>query len=115
MANLPNLIVTDVADLQESEIHKITKKLEETQNEKEMLKRENEVLKLMNQQLTTQLTEKTKQLDSKEKEVQQLRRELQASNEGSVLAERKQAEFNAFSGLDSVNVLKLLVNCNCSL
>ena len=44
MANLPNVIVTDVADLQESEIHKITQKLEETQNEKEMLKRENEAL-----------------------------------------------------------------------
>ena len=105
MANLPNVIVTDVDDLQESEIHKITQKLEETQNEKEMLKRENEALKLVNEQLTTQLTEKTKQLDSKEKEVEQLRRELQASDKGSVLAERQQAEFNAFSGLESVNVL----------
>ena len=105
MANLPNVIVTDVADLQESEIHKITQKLEETQNEKEMLKRNNEELKLVSQQLTTQLNEKTKQLDSKEKEVEQLRRELHASNEGRVLAERQQAEFNVFSGLDSVNVL----------
>ena len=92
------MIVTDVADLNETEIHKITQKLEETQNEKEMLKRENEALTLVNQQLTTQL-------DSKEKEVQQLRRELQASDEGRVLAERQQAKFNAFSGLDSVNVL----------
>ena len=105
MTNLPNVIITDVADLQKSEIHKITQKLEKTQNEKEMLKRENEALKLVIQQLTTHLNEKTKQLDSKEKEVQQLRRELQDSDEGRVLAERQQAEFNAFSGLDSVNVL----------
>ena len=70
-----------------------------------MLKRENEALRLVNEQLTTQLNEKTKQLDSKEKEVEQLRRELQASDERRVLAERQQAEFNAFSGLDSVNVL----------
>ena len=41
MANLANVIITDVADLQESEIHKITQKLTETQNEKEMLKQEN--------------------------------------------------------------------------
>ena len=105
MANLSNLIVIDVPDFQESEIHKITQKLEETQNEKEMLTRENKALKLVNEQLTTQLNEKTKQLDIKEKEVEQLRRELQASDEGRVLAERQQAEFNAFSGLDSVNVL----------
>ena len=105
MANLPNVIVTDVADLQKSEIHKITQKLEETQNEIEMLKRTNKALKLVNQELTTQLNEITKQLDSKEKEVQQLRRELQASDEGRVLAERQQAELNAFSGLDSVNIL----------
>ena len=105
MTNLPNVIVNDVADLQKSEIQKITQKLKETQNEKELLKRENEALKLVNQQLTTQLNKKTKQLDSKEKEIKQLRRELQASNEGRVLAERQQAEFNAFSELDSVNVL----------
>ena len=104
MANLPDVIVTDVADLQESEIHKITQKLEETQNEKEMLKRENETLKLVNEQLTTQLNEKNKQLLSTQKEVEQFRRELQDSDEGRVLAERQQAEFNAFSGLDSVNV-----------
>ena len=66
MANLPNVIVTDVADMQESQIQKITQKLEETQNEKEMLKRKNEALKLVNQQLTTQLNVKTKQLESKE-------------------------------------------------
>ena len=105
MANLPDVIVTDVADLQESEIHKITQKLEETQNEKQMLKRENEALKLVNEQLTTQLNEKTKQLESKEKEVEQLRLELQASEKGRVHAERQQAEFNVFSGLDSVNGL----------
>ena len=105
MANLPNVIVNDVADLQESEIHKITQKLEETQNEKEMHKRENEALKLVNEQLTTQLNEKTKQLDSKENEVKQMRRELQASDEGRVLADRQQAEFNAFNELDSMNVL----------
>ena len=105
MANLPNVIVTDIADLQESEIHKITQKLEETKNEKKMLKRENEALKLVNEQLTTQLNEKTKQLDSKEKEVEQLRRELQACESGRVHAERQQADFNAFSGLNSVNVL----------
>ena len=99
------MIVTDVADLQESEIQTITRKLEQTRNEKEMLKQENEALKLVNQQLTTQLNEKTKQLDSKEKEVEQLRYELQASKEGRVHAERQQAELNAFSGLDSVNVL----------
>ena len=105
MANLLNVIVIDVADLPESEIHKITQKLEKTQNEKEMVKRENEALKLVNKQLTTQLNEKTKQLGSKAKEVEQLRRELQASDEGRLLAECQQAEFNAFSGLDSVNVL----------
>ena len=105
MANLPNVIVTDVADLQESEIHKITQKLEETQNEKEMLKRENEALNLVNEQLTTQLNDKTKQLDSKEKEVEQLRLELQASKQGIVHAERQQAEFNVFSVLDPVNIL----------
>ena len=105
MANLPNVIVTDVADLQKSEIHKITQKLEKTKNEKEMLKRENEALKLVNEQLTTQLNEKTKQLNSKEKKVEKLRRELQASDEKRVLAERQQAEFNTFSKLDSVNVL----------
>ena len=105
MVNLPNVIVTVVADLQESEIHKITQKLEETQNKKEMLKRENEALKLVNQQLTTHLNEKTKQLDNNQKEVDQLRRELQASDEARVVAERQPAEFNAFSWLDSVNVL----------
>ena len=81
MANLPNVIVTNVGDLQESEIHKITQMLEKTQNEKELLKRANEALKLVNQQLTTQLNEKTKQLDSKEMKVKQLRRELKASEE----------------------------------
>ena len=105
MANLPNVIVTNVADLQESEIQTVTRKLEEMQKEKEMLKRENEALKLVNQKLTTQLDEKTKQLNSNEKEVEQLRRELQASENGRVLAERQQAEFNAFSGLHPVNVL----------
>ena len=55
MAYLPNVIVTDVADLQESEIQTITQKLEETQNEREIRKRENEALTLVNQQLTTQL------------------------------------------------------------
>ena len=70
MANLPNVIVTDVADLQESEMQKITQKLEETQNEKEMLKRANEAFKLVNQQLSTQHNEKTKQLDSNENEVE---------------------------------------------
>ena len=65
MANLPNVIVIDVAYLQESVIQKINQKLKETQNEKEMLKRENEALKLVNQQLTKQSNEKTKQLDSK--------------------------------------------------
>ena len=99
------MIITDVADLQESEIHKITQKLEEIQNEKDMHKRVYEALKLVNEQLTTQLNEKTKQLNSKVKEVEQLRRELQASDEKRVLAERQQAEFNAFSVLDSVNVL----------
>ena len=67
MANLTTVIVTDVADLQESEIHKITQKLEETQNKKEMLKRENEALKLVNEQLTTQLNKRTKQLDRKKR------------------------------------------------
>ena len=105
MANLPNVIVTGVADLQESEIQKMTQKLEKSQNEKEILKRKNQALKLVNQQLTTQLTEKIQQLDSKEKEFEQLHRKLQASEEGRVLAERQQAEFNAFSGFDSVNVL----------
>ena len=105
MNNLPNLIVIDVADLQESEIQTITQKLEETRNGKELLNLENEALKLVNHQLITQLDEKTKQLDSKEKKVKQLRRELQASKEGRALAERQQAEFNAFSKLNSVNVL----------
>ena len=59
----------------------------------------------MNQQLTRQLNEKTKQIDSKEKEMEQLRRERQASDEGRLLAERQQAEFNTFSELDSENVL----------
>ena len=104
MANLPYVIATDVADLQESQIQKITQKVEETQNERDMLKRESEAVKLVNQQLTTQLNEDTKHLNSKEKEIQQLRRELQARDKGRVLAERQQAELNAFSGLHSVNV-----------
>ena len=108
MANLYNMIVTDVADLQESEIQTITRKLEETRNEREMLKLENNALKLVNQQLTTQLDDKLKQLDSKEKEVEQFRHELRACYAGRVHAERQQAEFNVFSGFDSVNVLKFL-------
>ena len=51
MANLPNVIVTDVADLQDSEIQQITKQLEETQNEREMLKRKYKALELVNQKL----------------------------------------------------------------
>ena len=34
------MIVTDVSDLQESEVQSITQKLEETRNEREMVKRE---------------------------------------------------------------------------
>ena len=44
MANLPNMIATDVVDLQKSKIQTITFKLEETRNEREMLKRKNEAL-----------------------------------------------------------------------
>ena len=70
-----------------------------------MLMRENEALNLVNQQLTTQLDENTKQLDRKEKEVEQLRRELLTNEAKRVHAQRQQAAFNVFSGLDLVNVL----------
>ena len=109
---MPNSIVADVAGLRESELQTITRKLDESRNEKEKLKRENEALKLVNEQLTTQLNEKTKQLDTNEKEVDQLRRELQVCTQGSVHADRLQEEFNAFSGLFSVCILYFLVNFN---
>lgn len=112
MANLPIMIVADVAGLKEGQLQTISQKLEKSQKENEMLNLENEALKLVNEQLTTQLNEKTKQLDTNEKEVDQLRRELQVCTQGSVHADRLQEEFNAFSGLFSVCILYFLVNFN---
>ena len=105
MANLPNKIVADLAGMQKGEIQMTTQKLEESRKEKETLKRENEALKLVIEQLTTQLDEKNKLLVTKDEEAQLLRRELQACEAGRVHVERKQAEFNAFSGLDSASIL----------
>ena len=47
MANLPNMIVADVAGMQKGELQMTTQKLEESRNENETLKRENEALKLV--------------------------------------------------------------------
>ena len=105
MANLPNMIVADVAGMQKGELQMTTQKLEESRKENETLKRENEALKLVIEQLTTQLDEKNKLLVTKDEEAQLLRRELQACEAGRVHVERQQAEFNAFNGLDSVSIL----------
>ena len=67
MADVPNIIPTNVDALLESELQIIT------QN--------NDALILANQQLTKQLNDNTKLLDKKKQEVQQLRREVQACKE----------------------------------
>ena len=73
-----------------------------------MHKRENEAIKLVNEQLRTQLDEINKLLDTKNDKIQQLRRELQASEQSRVHSKRQQAEFNAFSGINSVCILYFL-------
>ena len=105
MGNLPNMIVADVASLLETEQQTITKELDETRKKNEMLKRKNEALKLVNGMLITQFDEKTNQLDTNVTEIEQLRRELQPSEAEQVHVERQQAEFNAFSELDTVSIL----------
>ena len=105
MANLPNMIVADVAGMEKGELQMTTQKLEESRKENETLKRENKALKLVIEQLTTQLDEKNKLLVTKDEEAQLQRRELQACEAGRVHVERQQAEFNAFNGLDSVSIL----------
>ena len=105
MANLPNMIVADVAGMQKGELQMTNLKLEESRKENETLKGENEALKLVIEQLTTQLDEINKLLVTKDEEAQLLRRELQAYEAWRVYVERQQAEFNAFSGLDSVSIL----------
>ena len=112
MANLPIMIVADVAGLKEGQLQTISQKLEKSQKENEMLNLENEALKLVNEQQATQLDEKNKLLVTKDEDAQQLRRELQVSKAGRVQAKRQQAEFNAFSWLSPVCILYFLVNCN---
>ena len=48
MAIVPNMMIPDVADLEEIEIQTSTQKLEKTRNEKEMFNRKTSTLTLMN-------------------------------------------------------------------
>ena len=51
MANLPNIIVNEVAGLQDGELETITRQLNETRRENESLIIENSALKLVNEEL----------------------------------------------------------------
>ena len=106
------MIVAVVAGMQKVEFQMTTRKLKESRKKNETLKPEYDALKMMIEQLTTQLDKKTKLLVTKDEKSQLLRRELQACEAGRVHVERQQAEFNAFSGLDSVSILYFLLNCN---
>ena len=99
------MIVADVAGMQKGKLQMTTRNLNKSRKENETLKRENEALQLVIEQLTTQLDEKNKLRVTKDEEAQLLRREHQACEAGRVHVERQQAEFNAFSGLDSVSIL----------
>ena len=106
------MIAGNVAGLQENELQTIIWEHEKSRKENERLKQENEALNLVIEQLTTQLDDKIKLLVTKVEEAQQLRRELQDCEAGRVHVKPQQAEFSAYSGLDSVSILYLLLNCN---
>ena len=83
MANLPNLIATDVAALQDDEFQSITRQLDETRQEKDSLTMENGTLKLINEELKKLLDQKNKLLSEKDnllgekdKEIDELRGKL---------------------------------------
>ena len=76
MANLPNLIATDVAALQDDELQSITRKLDETLKEKDSLTMENGTLKLINEELKKLLDEKNKLLEEKDKLLEEKENEL---------------------------------------
>ena len=79
MANLPNLIATDVAALQEDELQFVTRQLEKTRQEKESLSMENGTFKVINEELKKQLNEKNKLLEEKDKELVKLRGKLESA------------------------------------
>ena len=74
MANLPNIIASEVAGLQDGELQTITRQLEGTRRENESLIIENSALKLVN-------GESKKQLEEKDTELVELRGKLQAADE----------------------------------
>ena len=55
MANLPNIIVSEVAGLQDGELQNIARQLEESRRENESLIKENAALKLVNEELKKKL------------------------------------------------------------
>ena len=55
MANLPNIIASEVAGLQDGELHNIARQLEESRRENESLIKENAALKLVNEELKKKL------------------------------------------------------------
>ena len=79
------------------------RELEKSRKKNETLKREKEALKLVIEDLATQLDKINKFLVTKYEELQKLRFELQTCKAGRVHVQRQHAEFNAFSGFDSVN------------
>ena len=55
MANLPNIIVSEVAGLQDGELQNIVRQLEESPKENKSLIKENAALKLVNEELKKKL------------------------------------------------------------
>lgn len=55
MADLPNIIASEVAGLQDGELQNIARQLEESRRENESLIKENAALKLVNEELKKKL------------------------------------------------------------
>ena len=78
MANLPNMIVADVAGMRKGELQLTPQNQEESRKDNDTPKQKNEAFTLLIEQLTTQLDKNYKFLVINDKEAQLLRRVLQA-------------------------------------
>ena len=76
MANLANLIASDVAALQNNELQLITRQLDKARDENVTLKLINEELKKLLDQKNKLLSEKDNLLGEKDKEIDELRGKL---------------------------------------
>ena len=96
MANLPNSVATDIATLQDDELHSITHQLEETRKEKESLTIKNGTLMLINGKLKKQLDEKNKLLKKKDKLLEEKDKELDNLRGKLIAAEDRLNEIDNF-------------------